>query len=333
MAVTHAQKMRLALFVTAAITLFVVAMLLLAGMKFIEKRDYYEIRFTDAETSLSGLDIGSAVKYSGIKIGRIEGVRVDPQDVGVIVVRISLDAGTPVAEDSVANLGSMGITGLKFVELTRGSKAARIREPGEEIPAGKSLLDNLAGQADVIVDKINTVLSQVSDITGPQMKQRIDSIAESTDQILKEVNSLLHENREHLETLLANTARMTEELNQILHELAGSTKRINRILDSAQKLVDSAEGSVAKLSPTLDSIRKFLNEATVVLGQNGAQQTLETVNVALTRITNVIVQSRDNLIETIRAAREVAENLAIFSEKIKDDPSLLILGESNGDPK
>lgn len=332
MAVTHAQKLRLGLFVSAAIAIFVVAMILLAGMKFIEKRDYYEIRFSDAETSLSGLDIGSAVKYSGIKIGRIEAVHVDPQDVGVIVVQISLDDGTPVAEDSVANLGSMGITGLKFVELTRGSKSARIRAPGEEIPAGKSLLDNLAGQADVIVDKVNDVLSQIRTITGPEMQQRVDSIAQSTDAILKEVHGILTENRENLNKLLGNVTRMSDELTEVLHELNGSTKRINRILDSAQRLVDNADKGVAQLAPTLEAARKFLNEANVALGQNGALQTLDTLNVALTRITNLIVQSRDNLLETIRSAREVAENLAIFSEKIKDDPSLLILGESNGDP-
>ena len=63
------------------------------------------------EVSLNGLDVGSPVKYSGIRIGRVDRISIDPEDVSVIVVELSLDEG--IVQSSKANLGSMGITGLK----------------------------------------------------------------------------------------------------------------------------------------------------------------------------------------------------------------------------
>ena len=65
--------------------------------------------------------------------------------------------------DTIANLGSQGITGLKYIDLTRGTSGARVRKPGEEIPAGTSLFDSLALQAGQIATKVEAVLDRLSE--------------------------------------------------------------------------------------------------------------------------------------------------------------------------
>ncbi|MCA9547817.1 MAG: MCE family protein, partial [Myxococcales bacterium] len=201
MATTKAQKVRLGLFVLLGLAVFFGGLAILAGLKLGEKRELYTVRFTQTNVSLSGLEVGSPVKYSGLRVGRVDRVGVASDDVGVIEVALSLDEGTPVAEDSKANLGSMGITGLKYIELTRGSKGARIRESGEVIPEGTSLIDDLSGQAGDIARKVQTTLDNVNALTGPETRSQIRSILDKTDRTLGQLEGLIEENRESIRTL------------------------------------------------------------------------------------------------------------------------------------
>jgi len=65
-------KVRLGIFVGTGLALLVGAFVLLAGRAMLERRDYYSIRYSEKGASFSGLEVGSDVKYSGIKIGRVE---------------------------------------------------------------------------------------------------------------------------------------------------------------------------------------------------------------------------------------------------------------------
>ena len=49
------------------------------------------------------------------------------------VVPLSLQAGTPVTEDTVATLQMQGITGLKYIELQGGTNEARRLSPGDKV--------------------------------------------------------------------------------------------------------------------------------------------------------------------------------------------------------
>ena len=65
---TKAQKVRLAVFVIAASCVLVSFILVAAGVQLMRDRDLYYIDF---DASVSGLVVGDAVKYQGIKVGRV----------------------------------------------------------------------------------------------------------------------------------------------------------------------------------------------------------------------------------------------------------------------
>ena len=45
----------------------------------------------------------------------------------------------------------------------------------------------------------------------------------------------------------------------------------------------------------------------------------------------MLTQTNRQIVETIGMIREAAQNAAAFTEKIRDDPSLLLLGEDDED--
>ena len=323
--ITRAQKLRLGIFLATGLTVLVGGIVVLAGLKLGESRDEYVVRFSDSGVSLSGLDVGSPVKYSGIRVGRVDGVRIDPEDVSVILVELSLDGGTPVAEDSKANLGSLGITGLKYIELSRGSRSARVREPGEEIPPGTSLFDDLAQKADEIASKVNTVLDRVALLFSPDMKDRLGRLMDSTDRFLVTLDGVLTDNRDALKTLADRMSGTAKQFEILSAELATTAKRANALIGEATVLVRNSRATPERLNAFLEQSTLVLAESKVLLGPNGLQRTL-------TRVNAILAQTQHQVIETVGLFREAAENASAFTEKVRDDPSLLLLGGDEDAP-
>jgi phospholipid/cholesterol/gamma-HCH transport system substrate-binding protein len=319
--VTRAQKVRLGIFLAVGLTVLVGGLLFLAGLKLIEGRDEYVVRYRDTEVSLNGLEVGSPVKYSGIRVGRVDAVHVDPDDVSVIMVELSLDEGTPVAENSKADLGSQGITGLKYIELTRGSAGARIREPGEEIPPGTSIFDNLAQKADQIAGKAEIVLDRVAVLTS---QEHLGKLMDSSEKLITTLNGVLIDNRESLKTLAASMSGTAEQANLLAAELAKTAKQANALLNEATVLVKNSKGTPARLDAFLVEGTAVLKESKVLLGPEGVQKTLARVN-------SMLAQTNRQVVETVGMLREAAQNAAVFTEKIRDDPSLLLLGDDEDD--
>src|ERR1700733_5284338 len=67
----------------------------------------YRIRFNE---SVSGLDVGGSVKFRGGQVGKVQTMSIDPADMRLIRVDISVLKTTPVKSDTTANLKLQGIT-------------------------------------------------------------------------------------------------------------------------------------------------------------------------------------------------------------------------------
>ncbi len=86
---------------------------------------YYEVVFNEA---VSGLSRGSSVEYSGIKVGDVVNLRLDPNDPRRVLARVRLSGETPVKQDTQAKLALTGITGTSIIQLSGGTPP----EPGAD---------------------------------------------------------------------------------------------------------------------------------------------------------------------------------------------------------
>lgn len=294
---TKGQKVRLGLFVGAGMTVLIVATLLLAGRALTEQRDTYRIRFSSKMASFSGLSVGSDVTYSGIKIGRVETLGVAENDVSTIAVTVSVTHGTPIAVDSKASLGSQGITGMKYVDISRGSDKVALRKPGDLIPAGDSLLDSLSERAASIGEKLDDLLVHMKAMTGPKAQA-------SVQQILDESAGLLTDNRENIAAIIANARRTSEDLAALAHNGA-------QVMAHADELVLS-------LTETAGELRKNVGpRSEVAKALNKIQTLTDTVNLLLAR-------SQTDIDVTLRHLRDASADLSDFSQAIKENPTLLM---------
>ena len=145
MEATKAEKTRLGIFIVAISTIFVGSILFLVGGKIFTRTDEY---YTRLEESITGLEPGSTVKQNGLDVGQITEIHADEYNIRKTIVRFNVKRGTKMKADMTATLGSYGITGLKYIEITGGSFAAADIKKGGEIASGLSMMGRLTSKAD-----------------------------------------------------------------------------------------------------------------------------------------------------------------------------------------
>ena len=338
---TRAQTARLGIFVAVAAGLMLATVIFLSGRAFLQSRDHYHILFSE---TVSGLEVGAAVKLLGVRVGRIESFRVRSDGIDKVEVDISLDHGTPIRTNARAVLSGSGITGLMFVEITSGTADADLVKPGGEIPAGSSLLGSLTGKAENIALKTDEVLNRVLTIADEQnvnnLRQSLENIQTAT---LKLKNVL-----EGLEGSVPAFAKAGERLNPLMTELGDAAGAVR----NAANLVGGLAGDTHKVATNLealtrsdgvvyaavDQLRHTLQTADTIMGGEHADQTAKEVQGALhsftdtmNQLTVVLSASGADVRRISNSLRAAAENLEEFARAIRENPSLLIRPTDQGE--
>jgi len=94
-----------------------------------------ESRFANA----GGLHDGSSVMMSGVTVGRVETVRMEPSDFSAIVTLRILSA-LHLPTDSMASVKTSGLIGDKYVAISPGADETTMK-PGERITLTESAVD------------------------------------------------------------------------------------------------------------------------------------------------------------------------------------------------
>ncbi|MCR9155924.1 MAG: MlaD family protein [Rhodobacteraceae bacterium] len=225
--------------------------------------DYYDIRFS----SVAGLSNASDVRFSGLPVGQVVDVRLSDNQDGTILVRVEVDAATPVRTDSVATIEAQGVTGVSFVGIGPGSIEAALLEPTDdrpvpEITAGRSTLQSLSEDAPRLLEEALQLVSDVGDLLGSENRERINSIianveSASTDfaETLDGVSAISTTVNDFAEQI----SRFNETLNTLTGDLTDVLQTADSTLSSIGELSEQGKGVLSTSADTLTSAQSAIN--------------------------------------------------------------------------
>ena len=318
-----AQRIRLGIFIMISLLLLLILVGFFTARKLFERRDTYHVAYTDV--SVSGLEVGSPVKFLGINVGSISEIYIDPEDVNSVIVQLSLRSGTPVKVDAVADIVAMGITGLKTIEIRGGSQEADFLSEDQFIQPGSSFVDEISGRAEVIAFKVEEVLNNLQAFTHPDQMVRfsetVDKIGvmvDNTSRTFENINLMVAENRPAIREVLASAQQLGGQLDSTSVELHAAIGRFNEIMqgDTLMEVL----GNFRDISLTLKETN--LNE----LIEGLALATLQTQELLL-RLGEDIDRGGETLNENLMLLQETLINLNEVSRKINTNPSVLLRGQ------
>jgi phospholipid/cholesterol/gamma-HCH transport system substrate-binding protein len=287
MEATRAEKARLGMFLIFTVSALVLCVFFMIGRKLTTKSDPY---FTRISESVTGLETGSPVKQNGVDIGEISSINTDRTDVQKSIVHFRVTRGTPMKTDMTATLGSYGITGLKYLEITGGNYESPDIPRGGEVNSSLSTLGRLTQRADSIADKMDRLMGNVIAITDDQ-------------------------NQHYWRQLLQSTASLTASLDTVTRQIQNVQpgRRVQNILVNAEVTTSDLRQQIqhADLDSTVRDYRQ------VALDVQKITQTLD--------ITTRNTQEELNSI--LNSIKESLDNMNTFSREIKDNPAVLLRGE------
>jgi phospholipid/cholesterol/gamma-HCH transport system substrate-binding protein len=297
MSLSRAQQARLGVFMVAGIVILALFVVIPLGLKFTDKYKSYVAYFKGE--SLSGLEQGSTIKFNGVPIGKVDKISYLLNDLARVRVILKIQDDFPMKKDMVATTGAMGITGLKYIEITGGTNESELLKPGAEIPTKISLMSTITGKAEVIVAKVELLLNHLNEISNPDSLRRIKEIVDNIATITSDVKGFVQESRPQIRTMASSTNNIIFKVDSIATEMKTFTRSINSIQVAR---IGSIIGKVDSTTLAL----KILSE-----------------NLSL-----MIRQTREDFTVGMQNVREASENANRLTRTLAENPSLLLKGEA-----
>lgn len=99
--------------------------------------DYYSVyaKFQ----SVSGLTKGAKVEISGVQIGSVDEINLDPKR-SIAVIRMKIKKGLALSEDTIASIKTSGLIGDKYIRISPGG-SDNILKPGDTLTETESAID------------------------------------------------------------------------------------------------------------------------------------------------------------------------------------------------
>ncbi|HXC31749.1 MAG TPA: MlaD family protein [Verrucomicrobiae bacterium] len=261
-----------------------------------------------------GLEPGATVRYSGgPKIGRVESLRIDPQDASLIDLTFSVGNDVIVKTDSKVKIMSLSPLGDNHLELYPGSAQAAAAPAGALLTSEKYVdfnalteqINNLAPHAQDLIQtldaratELKVTLDRVDDVLNAQNRANLSATLEQT-------RGLIADSRPQVKSALQNVNDLTQKLQPLVADLRKTSAQANEVLAHIDASIGDTEPDVRKAITELRGTIRSLNDLTGQLNQ--------TLDVNSENIDQLL----DNLLH-------VTENLKEFTETIKMRPYSLI---------
>lgn len=305
---THEQKTRLGIFLSLATVIFVIVAGFFLLPKLNDPGEVYVITFRD--TSINGLTVGSLVKYRGVEVGRVVGIKLSPTDLDCVHVEVKIRPGLVVKTDMSALLVFVGITGQKYVEISGGTMTAPNLKAHGTIPSGRGLGE----KADDIVNNLQTTAKRITELLSPENVAKFSAFLDNTEKGTAALSSVLQKRQTSLENTLASFEKASVDFARATEKFVPMTEDLNRLVrsieaDSQQTLGNiSQRFSAEEMGKVIQDVRDFL----------------ATASVSLKKVESVLVEQQSELQRTFSNLGVAIENLARFSREIAEEPSSIL---------
>ncbi len=239
--------------VLAVAALLVLGMFWIAGKADDIAYRHYAIYFSNQ--SMDGLDVDSAVKMRGIKVGSVSKYEFVSRPTEAVQVVIRVDENTPVRQGAQAYVKRNVVTGLATIEISNPQgEAALLEEPpkGERYPViaeGSSDLDKVAIAVSQMAENGAQVLEKMNTLLSDENQERISTTLAN----LKELSDHLASNKQTLEQAVQGLKDASDEFRFAGASIAQAATRAE---SSIQGVGQNAQTALKEAAVAMESLRK-----------------------------------------------------------------------------
>jgi phospholipid/cholesterol/gamma-HCH transport system substrate-binding protein len=268
------------LFVTLAFLIAAFTIIWVNASKYFEQGTRYVTFFNE---SVQGLSKDSEVKYQGVKVGRVEDIRIAPDNKTVAVIML-INLRDDLPKRVAAQLTMTGITGLMFVNLVP-------RQTGQEDLSPKVTFATEYPVIPSMPSEISQILTGVKEVVDSIKKADMGATIKEIREAAAGIKNLTE--GKDLKNILAKadeaTGYLKDSLKRIDKTIAegkvdGVITAAHNALTGASSLIDGLKSSVgeSKIPDTVKKVRLTLDDARALIEK--LKRTSATLDMFIERI-------------------------------------------------
>ena len=209
--------------------------------------------------SVVGLDDKAAVRVAGVRVGRVDGIRLEGRRARVTLL---LDTDLVLTAGAEAAIANQGLLGDKFVELFPGPEGAPPLADGTVLP-GKTPIsfDQAMAKLEDIGDSVKNAFGGLSTGEGGGLGDLVASLQATAD----ELRAVIAENRESFGGTMRNFERFSSTLAD---ELPRLTAQLDRVLGQVDAVItenrENLQGSLGNLRQLTSSVQRSVDNLNTI---------------------------------------------------------------------
>jgi phospholipid/cholesterol/gamma-HCH transport system substrate-binding protein len=308
---------KLGLFVLLGIAAIIAVVVTIGARSMKKETVVYHTFFNE---SVQGLEVGSPVKFRGVTIGHVSGIEIAPDHRHVEVLeeldatdirRMGLVEGDTkkarflIPPDLRAQLGSQGITGVKFISIdffdakSNPPPPLSFPLPDHYIPAAPSMMKNLEDTITKAMDRLPELVDAVVAITG-----RVDRMVAQLEK----------------DDVTGKAASTLGHADEVLTNLNATMKKLDKanIPEKASATIDDLHVAVGKMNKVLDRID----------GDKGLLTSFIRASDAVGDVGKSANVTTRELEQTLKEIRDAAEAIRLLADSLEKDPDQLLKGRA-----
>lgn len=302
---------------------------------------------------VAGLDLKAAVRVFGVRIGKVEKIKLLPDGAEVTLL---VDPSLKLGKGAKAYVRNMGLLGDKYVELYPGDISLGILEKGEKIKGLSPV------SYDEILSKLSDIGSNIKDLTGSlkksltgkEIEEKIKKIISNIEDFTNSAKLILSENRDQIREFSINlnqaSLKIKEEIPKISENLKELIENLNETLkenrgdirESISKLKESIENlkeSLASFSSIMEKIDRGEGTIGKLINKDESHDklisTLDSIEKGADSLTNTIGRTQKwglNLGFRFEQLEKHYKSQSFFSLKLNTSEKRFYLFEGVSDP-
>ena len=282
-------------------------------------------------TQVGGIQPASHVMISGVKVGSVVDVKLNEDPSKGVEITLSIDKQYRIPTDSKAEIFSDGLMGGKAVKILYGSSSEftpnkgtiQSKESVDLMDMASTELTGLLEKVKGIMDNLAVTLNGINGLMA-QNTETITHIMSNVDGLTGNVNSMLANEKQHLEQAFASLSEFSKalgdnasEVDAIIDNMSAFSGKLaeSNLVTEIEGVVNNLNDALASVNDKNGSIGKMLSDAelydNLTSASNNLSVLLEDLKENPSRYVQVSVFGGKNPEHKVAKAKAKAEKRAI----------------------
>lgn len=244
--------------------------------------------------SVAGLEIGDPVTINGVRKGYVDDIQIVDEKV---LTKLSIDPEIKLKKDATFIVMMLDLMGGKKVEITPGTSAELLSTAtthnGTFVGDISSAMGTLGSVQNDLVDVIReikiTLTTVNSTLTNEKFSTELKSTVENLFTLTNNVNKLIIDNRESINSLIASSNSLVKNVNDAVvtnkDSVAISINKLNQLLNESRITINKINHFIEETEKGNNNAGKLLYDPEIVSDlKQTIQQTKELTKILVEQL-------------------------------------------------